>query len=370
MEFKIEKKNFLKSLSILQSVADKHSSILALSNILIESEKDFVRLITTDLETTIVSSVPCNIREDGKICVSARKMYEIIRELPEAEISIQGIENHWAKITCENALFNLSGIDPNEFPTLPPYSEKDLIEIKDLNLREMIEKVIFTASTEESRYNLNGIFLENVTLEDMNVVRMVATDGHRLGLIDRESQELLDIKSGAIIPKRGLNEVKKIVGEYPDELKISIGENNFIVKANSYIIIIRLIDGEFPDYKQVIPKENDKIIKLNNRDFTSCLRRVSTISADRVEGVKFTIKKGAIELYSSNQDLGNAMEEFPAMYDGTEMNIGFNGRYIIDALSAIDEDEFLLELKDETSAAIIRPAEGKNLLYVIMPMRV
>jgi DNA polymerase-3 subunit beta len=370
MEFQIEKKNFLKSLSILQSVADKHSSILALSNILIESEKDVIRLITTDLETTIISFVPCKIKEDGKICVSARKMYEIIRELPESEISIKGMENHWAKITCENALFNLSGIDPNEFPTLPSYSENDLIEVKDLDLREMIEKVIFAASTEESRYNLNGIFLENVTLEEKDVVRMVATDGHRLGLIDRESQELLGIKSGAIIPKRGLNEVKKIVGEYPDELEISISENNFIVKVSSYIVIIRLIDGEFPDYKQVIPKENDKKIKLNNREFSSCLKRVSTISADRVEGVKFTIKKGGIELYSSNQDLGNAMEEFPAIYEGTEMNIGFNGRYIIDALSAIDEDEFLLELKDETSAAIIRPAVGKDLLYVIMPMRV
>jgi DNA polymerase-3 subunit beta len=370
MEFQIEKKNFFKSLSILQSVAEKHSSILALSNVLIESEKDSVRLVTTDLETTIISSVPCNINKDGKLCVSAKKMYEIIRELPEAEIFIQGMENHWAKITCKNALFNLSGIDPNEFPTLPPYSENELIEIKDLNLREMIEKVIFSASTEESRYNLNGIFLENVSLGETDAVRMVATDGHRLGLIDRESKELLNIKNGAIIPKRGLNEVKKIIGEYPDELKISVGENNFIVKVSSYIIIIRLIDGEFPDYKQVIPKENDKIIKLNNREFSSCLRRVSTISTDRVEGVKFTIKKGGIELYSSNQDLGNAIEEFPAIYDGTEMNIGFNGRYIIDALSAIDEDEILLELKDETSAAIIRPAVGKNLLYVIMPMRV
>lgn len=369
MEFKIEKKNFVKPLSTLQSIADKHSSILALSNILIESSKHEIRLTTTDLETTIISSVPCDVKEDGKICVSARKMYEIIRELPEGEISIQGMENNWAKITSGNALFNLSGIDPAEFPTLPPYSEKDLIEIKNLDLREMIEKVIFAASTEESRYNLNGIFIQNVSSGDKNVVRMVATDGHRLGLIDRESQELLGIKNGAIIPKRGLNEVRKIIGEHLDGLKISLGENNFIVMVNSFIILIRLIDGEFPDYNQVIPKENNIIIKLNNREFASCLRRVSTISTDRVEGVKFTIKKGGIELYSSNQDLGNAMEEYPAIYDGPDMNIGFNGRYIIDALSAIDEDEFIFELKDETSAAIIRPASSKTSLYVIMPMR-
>ena len=370
MEFQIEKKNFIKSLNIVQTIGERRSSIIALSNVLIESDKDQIRLTTTDLETTIISNVPCEIKEEGKICVSARKLYEIIRELQEAEISIQGMENHWAKIACKNAIFNLSGLDPMEFPSLPSYSEQDLVVIKTLDLREMIERVIFAASTEESRYNLNGIFLESFSLEEKNVVRMVATDGHRLALIDRESPELIGIKTRAIIPKKGLNEVKKIVAEYPGELKILVSENSFVVKVSSFIIIIRLIDGEFPDYKQVIPSNNDKLIKLNNREFTSCLRRISTISTDRVEGVKFTLKKGAIELYSSSQDIGNAIEEFPALYDGDEFNIGFNARYIIDALSVMDEDEFFLELKDEASAAIIRPASGQNPLYVIMPMRV
>ena len=370
MEFQIEKKNFLKNLNILQAIGERRSSIIALSNVLIESDKDKIRLTTTDLETTLISYVPCMVKKEGKICVSARKLYEIIRELQDAEIFIQGMENHWAKIICKNSIFNLSGLDPMEFPTLPSYSEQDLIVIKSFDLREMLEKVIFAASTEESRYNLNGIFLEALTSGDKNVVRMVATDGHRLAIIDRESPELLGIKKGAIIPRKGLNEVKKIVGEYSGELKISVSENSFVVNVNSFIIIIRLIDGEFPDYEQVIPKEKDKIIKLNNREFSSCVRRISTISTDRVEGVKFTIKKGAIELYSSNQDIGNAIEEFPAIYDGVELNVGFNARYILDALGAIDEDEIFMELKDETSAAVIRPASGQNPLYVIMPMRV
>lgn len=369
MQLQTVKKDLIKSLAIHQSITEKRSSIFALSNILIESLKEKVRLTTTDLETTIISYVPCNIIKEGSICVSARKIFEIIRELPDDKILIQGMENHWAKITCRNATLNLSGLEPIEFPTLPSYSEKDLIEITSFNLREMLEKVIFSASTEESRYNINGIYLESVNLEDKNVVRMVATDGHRLALIDRESPEL-SMEKGIIIPKRGLNEVKKIAAEYQDELKISLDENNFIVKVGSFTIIIRLIDGEFPDYKQVIPTENDKVIKLNNREFTSCLRRVSTVSTDRVEGIKFTLRKGSIELYSSNQDIGNAMEEFPANYDGGEMNIGLNGRYILDALSVMNEDEFIMELKDEESAAIIRPVVGKNYLYVIMPMRI
>lgn len=369
MEFQIEKKNFLKSLTILHGIAERRSSIPALTNILIESNNNEIRLTTTDLETTIVSYISCTSEEEGQLCVSARKLYEIIRELPDAEVSLKGLENHWAKITCKNAVFNLSGLDPTEFPTLPSYSEEDLVVIKSFDLGEMIEKVIFAASIEESRYNLNGIFFEAFSSEDKNLVRMVATDGHRLALIERESPEFSGVK-GSIIPKRGLNEVKKIVSESPGEIRVSLTENSFVLKVSSFIIIIRLIDGEFPDYKQVIPSENDKIVKLNNREFSSCLKRISTISTDRVEGVKFTLKKGCIELYSSNQDIGNAMEVFPVIYDGSEVNIGFNGRYILEALSAMDEDEFLIELKDETNAAVIKPVTRENPLYVIMPMRV
>ncbi len=370
MEFQIGKKTLFKSLNILQGVAERRSSIPALSTILIESQDNHIRLTTTDLETTITSSLPCILKEDGRLCVSARKLYEIIRELPDADISIQGVENYWAKITCKNAVFNLSGLDPGEFPTLPSYSEEDLVAVKSFDLAGMIETVIFAASTEESRYNLNGVFFETMSSGDKNLARMVATDGHRLALIERECPEFSRVKKGSIIPKRGLNEVKKIVTENPGETTISLTENSFILKVSSFIIIIRLIDGEFPDYKQVIPTDNDKVLTLNKSEFSSCLRRISAISSDRVEGVKFTLKKGAIELYSSSQDVGNAMEVFAATYDANEFSIGFNARYILEALNAMEEEEFLLELKDETNAAVIKPATGENPLYVIMPMRV
>ncbi|MHA2062252.1 MAG: DNA polymerase III subunit beta [Candidatus Sifarchaeia archaeon] len=370
MEFGIEKKDFVKPLTILQAIAERRSSIPALNNILIESDKDQIYLTTTDLETTIICHLPCSLNQSGKICLSARKLYEIIRELPEAHIDIQRMENHWAKITCKNAIFNLSGLDPVEFPTVPTFSKDALVPIKSFDIREMIEKVIFAASTEESRYNLNGVFFESIPSEEKKLARMVATDGHRLALIEREAPEFLEIEMGVIIPRRGLNEVKRIVGEYPGDLRVSLSENSFVIEVSPFLIIVRLIDGEFPDYKQVIPSGNDKLIRLNTRDFRSCLRRISTISADRVEGVKFSVKKGAIELYSASQNIGNALEEFPAAYDGAEMNVGFNARYVLDALNEIDEDEFFMELKDETSAAIIRPASEKTPLYVVMPMRV
>lgn len=370
MEFEIEKKTFLKPLGILQTVVERRSSIPALGNILIESEDNQIRLITTDLETTLISHVSCSIKKEGKICVSARKLFEIIKELPETQISINGLDNYWAKIACENALFNLSGLNPTEFPTLPSYSEDEVIAVESLNLGEMIEKVIFAASTEESRYNLNGIFFQAISLGDKSLTRMVATDGHRLALIERESPQFTRVEKGVIIPKRGLSEVRKLVAENPGEVKISVTENSFLLKVSSFLVIIRLIDGEFPDYQQVIPTQNDKIIKLSKEGFSSCLRRISAISTDRVEGVKFSIKKGAIELYCSNQAMGDAKEVFPAIYDGNEFNIGFNARYILDALNAIEEDEFLIKLKDEGNGAVIKPAIQENPLYVIMPMRI
>jgi DNA polymerase-3 subunit beta len=370
MDFRIEKKDFLRPLTILQAIVERRSSIPALSNVLLELNQHSLRLTTTDLETTIIADIPCSVKATGKLCVSARKLYEIIRELPEAEISVQGMDNYWAKITCKSAVFNLSGIEPMEFPNLPSYSEKDLFTITSLDLKEMIEKVIFAASTEESRYHLNGVFFECVSVQGGTVARMVATDGHRLALMDREGPEFSKMEMGAIVPKRGLNEVRKIVGEFPGQLSLSVSQNIFVLKLSPFVIVIRLIDGEFPDYRQVIPEGNDKLAKLQTKEFASCLRRVSTISTDRVEGIKFTLKSGVIELYSSSQDIGNATEEFPAVYDGGEMNVGFNARYVLEALNEIDEDEFFLELKDETSGAIMRPASRRNPLYVIMPMRV
>jgi DNA polymerase-3 subunit beta len=192
MEFGIEKKDFVKPLTILQAIAERRSSIPALNNILIESDKDQIYLTTTDLETTIICHLPCSLNQSGKICLSARKLYEIIRELPEAHIDIQRMENHWAKITCKNAIFNLSGLDPVEFPTVPTFSKDALVPIKSFDIREMIEKVIFAASTEESRYNLNGVFFESIPSEEKKLARMVATDGHRLALIEREAPEFLE----------------------------------------------------------------------------------------------------------------------------------------------------------------------------------
>ncbi len=370
MEFQIEKKDLLKPLTILQGIAERRSSIPALGNILMESEGNTLLMTTTDLETTISSHISCNIQKEGKICVSARKLYEIIRELPEDEITIQRMENHWAKITCKKAIFNLSGLDPSDFPALQSFSENDLISVTSLDLGEMVEKVIFAASTEESRYSLNGIYLETTPEEQDCMVRMVATDGHRLALIERKGPEFSGMKKGAIIPKRGLNEVKKIVAEYPEGLQVSVTENSLIVKVDLFTAVIRQIDGEFPEYKQVIPKENEKLIRVNKKEFASCLRRVSSIATDRVEGIKFSLRKGVIELHSSSQDVGNATEEFPVAYDGTEVSIGFNARYILDALNAIDDEECVMELKDESNAVLIRPAKEKNPLYVVMPMRI
>jgi len=243
----------------------------------------------------------------------------------------------------------------------------------------MIEKTVFAASNEESRYHLNGLFFLQTNQEDKPMLRMVATDGHRLSLINREGQMVRGIEKGVIIPKKGILEVKKIMGDRGEEENVEIyfDSTHGFLKMGKSLLVIRLIDGEFPEYEQVIPKENDKKIVLEKERVYGCLRRVSTMANERVEGIKFLFKKNSIEFSSYNQDFGDAREEVDVNYEGPSIEIGFNARFVMEVFNVIDTGEVQLELKDEGSPGIIRPVSSTggasgltDQLYIIMPMRI
>jgi DNA polymerase-3 subunit beta len=307
--------------------------------------------------------------------VSAKKIYEIIRELPEGNIHIQKKENHWITIQCEKSIFNLAGLDPDEFPSLPNYQEEYFSQVSTFLIREMIEKTIFAASNEESRYHLNGILLLQSKHGGREILRMVATDGHRLSLVDRESQKIRGIEKGVIIPKKGVLEIKKIMGDKDGEEKMEIyfDQTHGFFKMGKSLMIIRLIEGEFPEYEQVIPKGNDKKILMGKEKIYGCLRRVSTMASEKVEGIKLSLNKNLLELSSYHQDFGDAKEEVDVVYEGPPLEIGFNARYLMEALNVIDTDEVTMELKDEGSPGIIKPqvsSEPSDQICIIMPMRI
>jgi DNA polymerase-3 subunit beta len=376
MNFEIDKKEFIKGLGLMQSVAGRKTTLPILSHILLEWEENSLYLTGTDLETGIREELTAKIHQKGKASVSAKKLYEIVRELPEETIQIQKKDNQWITLQCGKSLFNLAGLDPEEFPSLPTYEEENFSMVSTQLIREMIEKTAFAASNEESRYHLNGVLFAQSKQGGKEILRMVATDGHRLSLIDRENQKIRGIEEkGIIIPKKGVLEIKKIIGDRDGEGEMGIYFNSThgFFKLGRSLTVIRLIDGEFPEYEQVVPKGNDKKIVMVKEKIVSSLKRVSTMANERMEGVKFSLKKNSVEMSSYHQDFGDAKEEVEVVYEGPPLQVGFNARYLIEALNVIDAEEVLMELKDEGSPGILRPSSSatgfSNQFCIIMPMR-
>lgn len=376
MTFEIDKKEFIKGLGLMQSVAGRKTTLPILSHILLEWEKHSLYLTGTDLETGIREELIAKIHQKGKASVSAKKLFEIVRELPEETIHIQKKDNQWITLQCGKSIFNLAGLDPEEFPSLPAYQEENFSTVSTRLFREMIEKTVFAASNEESRYHLNGVLVVQSKQAGKEVLRMVATDGHRLSLIDRENQKIRGVEEkGIIIPKKGILEIKKIIGDRDgeEEMGIYFNSTHGFFKMGKSLSVIRLIDGEFPEYEQVIPKGNDKKLVMAKERMVSSLKRVSTMASERMEGVKFSLKTNLVEMSSTHQDFGDAKEEVEVVYDGPPLQVGFNARYLIEAFNVIDTEEVLMELKDEGSPGILRPSSSSvgisNQLSIVMPMR-
>jgi DNA polymerase III subunit beta len=375
MDFEIEKAEFLRGLNLIQSVTGRKTTLPILSHVLIELKESNLYLTATDLETGIREGLTAKIHQEGKASVSAKKLYEIVRELPEEMIHIQKKENQWITLKCGKSVFNLAGLDPDEFPSLPAYQEDYFSKIETRQLAQMIEKTVFAASNEESRYHLNGVFVLQKKQENREVIRMVATDGHRLSLIDREGETIRGIEKGIILPKKGVLEIKKMIMEKEGEetIEIYFDSTHGFLRVGRSLVVIRLIDGEFPEYDQVIPKENDKKLGMEKEKLYGCLRRVSTMASDRVEGIKLSLKKDSIEFSSYHQDYGDANEELGVVYEGPPLEVGFNARYLIEALNSFDTNEVILELKDEGSPGIIKlpgNTEHSDQICIIMPMRI
>jgi DNA polymerase III subunit beta len=379
--FEMNKKDLLKGLSLMQSVAGRRTTLPILSHILLEWEGERLNLTGTDLETGIREELPATIHQKGRASVSAKKLYEIVKELPEQTVHVEKRENHWITLRCGKSVFNLAGLDPEEFPSLPVYEAASFSDISSAVMKEMIEKTVFAASNEESRYHLNGIlFLQKPQNTETGspgkeILRMVATDGHRLALIDRENTKIQGMEKGVVIPKKGILELKRIMSdrEGEDRVFMYFDPSHGFFKIGSTLMAIRLIDGEFPEYEQVIPKENDRKMLVERQTLYACLRRVSTMASERVEGVKFSLKQNGLEVSSYHQDFGDAKEEMEISYDGASLDIGFNARYLIEALNAFETEHVQLELKDEGSPGILRPVSSDSAsrqICIIMPMRI
>lgn len=372
MEFVIAKETFLKALQRVQGIVENRKTMPILSNVLIDAHPEKIDIIATDLEVGMKGSYPAEVTKPGKITVSAKKLYEIIKELPEEQIHFSTHENDWVDLKCGKASFNLVGLSPEEFPFFPSVDEQTFLALNGSLLREMVEMTAFAICHDETKYNLNGIFIKSLQENGSSILRMVATDGHRLSLAEREipAVALSDLENGVIFPKKGIYELKKMTDDDDDQIMICFFDNSAVVKKNDTVVVMRLVDGYFPDYTRVLPTDNDKVATVRREDFIHSLRRMAILSSEKFKGIMMELKNGVMEISASNPELGDARETLEVNYSGPDLSIRFNARYLLDSLTVMEQEYVDLELKDELSPAILKPNQTEGFLTVIMPMRV
>lgn len=371
MEFMIDKEEFARGLFLSQSVVEKKGTMPILLNVLIETKENGIAITATDLEIGIKGFYSANIQKSGSITLAAKKLYEVVKELPEKVVSFRLKENQWVEICSGKSIFNIMGISAETFPSFPAYEEEEFSGLESPVLREMINKTVFAVSSDESRYNLTGVFVTRKEGEGVKSLRMVATDGYRLSLIERPlNKEIGGIENGILLPKKGLLELTGLLEEEGPEVWAKLKNNNFIVKKDNVVLIMRLLDAEFPDYQQVIPSKTKRHIKMGRNQILESLRRVSILSSEKTKGVKFHFSQDLLELSSYNPDFGEAKEELSVEYKGEDLVVGFNYRFILEILDILNSEEILFDLEDVVSPAIIRPTNDDKHTCVVMPMRV
>ena len=371
MKLAIERSELQRGLNRIQAIVEKRNSMPILANALLTADdtKQSLELAATDLEVGIRGIHAAHVEEGGAVTVAARKLFDIVKELPDEPVKLHATQGAYLEVRCGRARFSLAGTDAQEYPDLPDFSPEKRVQLQAAVLGQMIERTLYAASVDETRYNLNGVYFE--VLSDVEKIRMVATDGHRLALVDRAAgSEITSLASDLIIPRKGLAEIKRLVDEEDaDEIELGFEGNSGLVRKGGVTLVMRLIEGEFPNYTQVIPKSSEIVLAVPTEPFVRALRRVVLLSAERSRAVKFSLDSGRIVVSSSNPDLGEASEELDVDYDGEAVSIGFNARYLLDALAALGAKEVRLGLRDSNSPVELRPAEEEGSLAVVMPMR-
>ena len=374
MELSIGKAELQKGLARIQAIVEKRNSMPILANVLMEASLDgdqgILILSATDLEVGIRGEQEAVVETAGSVTVGAKKLFEIVRELPEDDIQLKVTSNNYLDIRCQRSHFTLAGTASDEYPTLPDFSPEKTVSVPSDEFAMMIERTMYAASIDETRYNLNGVYLE--ILPETGKLRMVATDGHRLAMAEKQLPgDLSSLSSGLIIPRKGLVELKRMLDEDDaQEVELAFEGNSGLAKKGGFTLVIRLIEGEFPNYNQVIPSEIGVQVVLPVERFVQALRRVVLLSSERSRAVKLTLSEGEIVVSSSNPDLGDATDEFDVEYSGETITIGFNARYVLDALNALHVKEVRFGLQGELSPAQFRASEDDDSLAVVMPMRI
>lgn len=375
MKVRMGRDELLTGLQRVQGVVEKRNTMPILSNILIEAKQEGAEIVATDLEIGMRGLYKAQVQKAGGITLSARKLYEIIKELQVGEIEITSGDNNWTTIQAGKSQFKIVGLPSTDYPALPVIEREGLIPLAGAGLLELIRKTLFAAGDNDARYILNGLLVTLMTTEKKTTLRLVGTDGHRLAVAEQDVGKTgakgapQEIK--AIIPKKAAHEMRRLLEEGGDgEPLIGFTKNLMIFRKSGLLLTSRLMEGNYPNYQQVIPKESNRKALVNRTEFESALRRVSVLSRDKANAVKVTFAPGKMTLFSSNPDFGEATEELAARYEGEGLNTGFNARYLLDVFAVMDGETISLQMDNPLSPCLIQESDSPGFKCVVMPIKI
>jgi DNA polymerase-3 subunit beta len=367
MEIRVNRSEFLGELVPMQGIVERKTTIPVLSHLLLTARKDRLHLAATDLDVSLTSECEADVKETGGIAVQAKKLLEIIRALTGDEVLLVLEEPRVLTIKAGKSRFKVHGLSPDDFPTLPQVEDSAQVEIPFADFRRMISKILFAVSAEESRFQLNGALLK---LKEGGL-EMVATDGHRLALVEGglESNGSSSQES-VLVPRKALQELQRLEGD--GNIGYRRGEHHLSFRLGRRELICRILEGTFPDYERVIAKDNDKKVLFDRRVLSDAVSRAALMTGDRARAVRLQFSNDQVVISAANSDLGEAVEEVSCDYGGPEFRLGINPDYLRDFLSAVDTERVRLELKDENTQCVGYPQDGPDTRYlcVIMPMRI
>lgn len=364
MDVVLDRDAFLKGLQMVHNIVEPRQTLPILANVLMEADGETMRITATDLEVGARVSIPARVASGGALTVSARKLTEIVKELPSASLSLKVGENAGVTMRCAGVSYRLVGMAPDDFPAVVPAAPPAWLRMEAGMLREMLAQTSFAVSHDESRFALNGVLFVLQAKE----VRFVATDGHRLALATRGVGQGLSGVSG-IVPRKAVVEIMRVLGASED-VQIAITENQFVMQMPNFVMTARLIEGQFPNWEAVLPRNHPGRLALKRSALAAALRRVSVMAEERNKPVRFVLAPGSLTLSAASHDLGEAEEQLEVDYTGGELTIGFNSRYVLDALTPMEHDDVLFEFKDALSPGVLRSAADEGYCCVIMPMRI
>ncbi len=370
MEITVSKFELLRELTATQGVVERKTTIPILSNYLFEAAGDKLSLTATDLDLSLRTSCNAKVKKEGACTIPARKLYDYVKLLPDADITIRLLENHWVSIRCGRSNTKMVGMAKSNFPGLPVFPSAGAIKIPAAVLRSMIAKTGFAIASEESRYTLNGALM---VLKPESIT-MVATDGHRLAHVERAGEKFEGVSGEmkTLIPKKAMDELKSLLDSDVETIDFAKDESTLFFRVGPRLLTSRQLTGQFPNYEAVLPKDISKSIALHGEELGAAIARVAQFADERSRAVRLRLEKGELKISASSTETGESEDSIEVAYDGEPMAIGFNAQYLMDFIKATGSCDVKLELKDAQSAGQLRPAEAEDYKYryIVMPMRI